>query len=323
MAKRVAEPVLPGFAEGEIAAHPTGLVREAFDMFNEYAKANKWVVTSVLDDRRIKAIRSSLPVYGGIEGWRKNLEKAARSDFLMGRVPGRDGRKTFKLDLDFLLQPKTRTRVIDGFYNGENDVPQTKQGETVKPAAINWRGQLERYRKGGWWPSQFGNRPEDPGPHLAPAEMIAEWRKRVGVTGMGHNGPHVETREEKLEASIRSYRKLGQWDRANKIEQELANLQKRPAVLVPAPDVAMTGMPPKSQRAAETSIPPMAFKGSHVPRPDPMVAATRAAAAGRDDYDAEPLGDDGAVLAEAQPSDEEPWPEEQPAPRWTAEELDA
>ena len=246
MPKGDVAPMLPGMGDGETTPHPGLNVQRFLALYNDYAKRNKWVVTTVLDDSRQSKIKKSLPVYKGLDGFEKALEVASRSDFLMGRVAGRDGRKTFKLDLDFLLAPKTRARVIDGFYNGEDQSMATKPTERIKPVGMNWRAILETYRAGKFWPAMQGNRPEGPGPHLAPEEMVAAWRQKHGVTGMvGHNGPQTETREDRMASSIVSYRKHGQWDRANKIEQELSVIQKRPAVLVPSPDAPNPDLSPR------------------------------------------------------------------------------
>lgn len=79
--------------------------------------------------------------------------------------------------------------------------------------------------------------------------------KRIHLPNVGFKPPHLknmpafvpEPREVRLSAMIASYRKHGDYQRANKIEEELATLENRPAVLVPAPDVAWVTMPPSSK----------------------------------------------------------------------------
>jgi hypothetical protein len=53
-----------------------------------------------------------------------------------------------------------------------------------------------------------------------------------------------EAREVRLAASIISYRKIGNHARANAIEEELARIEGRPPVLVPAPDARDPDVPP-------------------------------------------------------------------------------
>lgn len=52
-----------------------------------------------------------------------------------------------------------------------------------------------------------------------------------------------EPEEVRLAAMIATFRKLDRWADANEVEKRLAKLEGRPAVLVPAPDVARYGMP--------------------------------------------------------------------------------
>lgn len=250
-------PALPGLGMDDSTPHPTPIVDRFFKLYNEYAARNKWVVTEVLDEGRQRRIKKAIPVYKGLAGFEKNLEKAQRSDFLMGRVPGTNGRKTFKLHLDFLLAAETRNKLIDGLYNGEDQSTATKPTERIKPVGMNWRAILDSYPPNGrFWPAFQGNRPDGPGPYLAPAEMVELWRKKHGVTGMaGHNGPQTETREDRMASSIVSYRRHGQWDRANKIEGELAAIQKRPAVLVPAPDAPNPDLSPRQSPQSSRTRP--------------------------------------------------------------------
>lgn len=55
----------------------------------------------------------------------------------------------------------------------------------------------------------------------------------------------TETLEQRLAASIVSYRRYGKWAEANRVEEKLAAIEKREPVLVPAPEVAGIGFPPR------------------------------------------------------------------------------
>lgn len=58
----------------------------------------------------------------------------------------------------------------------------------------------------------------------------------------------------RLASMIASYRKHNKWADANRIEEQLAALEKRPAVLVPAPEVAFTsGKAERPRGSAERS----------------------------------------------------------------------
>lgn len=50
--------------------------------------------------------------------WATYFRQAAKSDFLTGRQPSRDGR-VWKADFEFFLQPKSMTRVLEGFYRDD------------------------------------------------------------------------------------------------------------------------------------------------------------------------------------------------------------
>lgn len=81
---------------------------------------------------------------------------------------------------------------------------------------------------------------------------FAERMKGVGVKASYAEPPkpfvQTETLEQRLAASIVSYRRHGKHADANRIEERLAALEKREPVLVPAPSVAHIGMP---ERPAE------------------------------------------------------------------------
>lgn len=236
--------IIPLFQDGELAVVPSPLVQQAYDLWNEFAKANKWQIAMVLDTGRRSALKRAVSDYGGIIGFRANLEKIQRSDWCMGRVPPKEGYKRFQASLDWFVRPVTVRKVIENFYNGVEPVTAAPSAGRIQPVAMNWRAILETYRVGKYWPAMQGNRPEGPGPHLAPADMVDAWRKKHGVTGMqGHNGPPQESLEERLRASIEGYRRIGRYEDANRVENKLAALLGRPAVHVPSPETASFGMP--------------------------------------------------------------------------------
>jgi hypothetical protein len=224
------------FEDGELADAPPPLARRAFDLYNDFAKRNGWAVAQLLDPGRVSALKKAMPYYGGVAGFQANLEKASRSEFLMGRVPGRNGQKAFKLDLDFLLQPKTMRRVIEGFYNGEQAATPTVTTSLSRAMAPTdrWSLFLRDYKgRQSMWPGDLGPRPEEPGCR-APAAMLEVCRKRLGLTVAA---PLPErSRTERMAELIVSYRNHGKYEDANRIERQLAAIEGRPAVEVPAPD---------------------------------------------------------------------------------------
>lgn len=55
----------------------------------------------------------------GIEYFRDFFEHCSRSPFLMGRAPPSPGRRPFRADLDWLLNPTNFVKVIEGKYHNE------------------------------------------------------------------------------------------------------------------------------------------------------------------------------------------------------------
>ncbi|MBG7619329.1 replication protein [Herbaspirillum sp. AP02] len=53
----------------------------------------------------------------GLEAWRSFFGYCAKSDFLTGGVPGRDGKKPFRAGLDFLFSPSGFAKTLEGTYH--------------------------------------------------------------------------------------------------------------------------------------------------------------------------------------------------------------
>ncbi|QDD65556.1 hypothetical protein EJD96_16025 [Herbaspirillum seropedicae] len=85
----------------------------------------------VLDDSRKNAIRArwraaaklSVAPFGyqtreeGMEAWKTFFAYCAKSAFLTGRVPGREGKKPFRADIDFLFAPTKFRSAVEGKYH--------------------------------------------------------------------------------------------------------------------------------------------------------------------------------------------------------------
>lgn len=102
---------------------------EAFDLYVSAAKQHHWVIPRKLDPDRRKALMATLKEWGGLDAWREALDKAAASDFIMGRIKRADEHANWRCDLDFLLKPKRFRRLMEGGYGG-----------AVPPAAMQQRG---------------------------------------------------------------------------------------------------------------------------------------------------------------------------------------
>lgn len=89
----------------------------AVEIFNAVAERTGWPQVRTLTQQRRTHLESRLSDCGGIDGWSDAIERAARSDFLTGKIPRGDGHQNWSPDFDFFLQPKTFTRLIEGSYD--------------------------------------------------------------------------------------------------------------------------------------------------------------------------------------------------------------
>ena len=75
--------------------------------------------------------------------WKKYFVFVAKSDFLCGRTPARDGRKPFYADLEWLVRPSNMAKVANGRYHQDSDEGRTDR--IVKIAEeMDRREQLEQ-----------------------------------------------------------------------------------------------------------------------------------------------------------------------------------
>lgn len=99
-------------------------IRKAFDAYNDLAALIPTAqAAKLLSPARRSALSARMKEAGGLDGWLAALESVKGSGFLCGIKPGRDG--PFSISLDFLLQPQSFTRLLEGFYhrdrsNGSN-----------------------------------------------------------------------------------------------------------------------------------------------------------------------------------------------------------
>lgn len=87
----------------------------AIEFWNDMAgKAGLPKVIRVTGPRRAKVI-ARLRQVGGIDGWKAVLERVARSDFLCGRLSGRE----WQCGLDFILSPSKIEKLMEGNYDNK------------------------------------------------------------------------------------------------------------------------------------------------------------------------------------------------------------
>jgi hypothetical protein len=115
-------PGLPGIEAAEIrqsdflpviAPEAPDFARQAFDAWNDLARDIGLPIAQAFTARRQSALKARLAEVGGLDGWGTALAKIRGSPFLRGET-SRDG---WKADLDFLLQQKSFTKLMEGSYD--------------------------------------------------------------------------------------------------------------------------------------------------------------------------------------------------------------
>jgi hypothetical protein len=99
-------------ADASFVAGKPDDVRTAFDEWNALAERCGLPKAKLLDDGRRKAIRSRLAA-GGLAAWRSALAEVERSSHCRG-----ENDRHWRADLDFVCQPKSWRRLLEGSYTG-------------------------------------------------------------------------------------------------------------------------------------------------------------------------------------------------------------
>lgn len=100
-----------------IGKHRPKWYNDAVAAYNEVAERLKWRLSTVPTDKRERALRKALPVYGGLEGWKAALLRAERSSFLTGKAKNGPGHETWRPSLDFFLQESSMVGLLEGKYD--------------------------------------------------------------------------------------------------------------------------------------------------------------------------------------------------------------
>lgn len=87
-------------------------LQQAFSEFSEMAKRVGLSVPQRLTVPRRAKLRARLKECGGIDGWRAALQSIESNPFFAG-----DNQRGWKADLDFMLQEKSFTKLMEGGYD--------------------------------------------------------------------------------------------------------------------------------------------------------------------------------------------------------------
>lgn len=61
---------------------------------------------------------SENPKHQNLDWWKNYFDHVKKSDFLIGKIDGRDGKPPFIVDLEWLVRPNNFAKVIEGKYHG-------------------------------------------------------------------------------------------------------------------------------------------------------------------------------------------------------------
>lgn len=97
----------------------------AFDAYNAAAQSAGWPVAKTLSVPRRSALKRRMADAGGLDGWTSALGRARASPFLTGAND-----RGWRADLDFFLQARSFTKLIEGGYDQRNPVPKPDRFQT-------------------------------------------------------------------------------------------------------------------------------------------------------------------------------------------------
>ena len=140
-------------------------IKIAFEEWNALAARRRLPAARNLDQARRKAIRARL-ADGGLGAWREALAAVDRSPHCRG-----ENDRNWRADLDFVCQPKSWRRLLEGFYGGGPAPPVAASPAEWTPD--RWRAVLANFRERGLWSDAIGPKPGEPGCR-APADLLAE-----------------------------------------------------------------------------------------------------------------------------------------------------
>lgn len=196
-------PIVPsGDGSDKVAGEQPDEVRKAFDLWNALATQCGLPVARDLTEARRRGLRKRLAGQG-ITGWTEALSLVARSQFCRGLIkPKSPDDQPFRADLDFVLQPKSFQRLLEGYYNRGPDAPlPIAAGAAAQPLsdADRWRRHLEVFRLNFHWPDELGPRPGREGCR-APLDLLGEFGFVHGVVPLNPLFPPTTEAKEPAHA---------------------------------------------------------------------------------------------------------------------------
>ena len=111
------QPDLRGDARERAGPPEKADCQEAMNIWNSVAERNGLAQAQRLTDKRKKQLKARLADCGGMAGWKAACEKVGASAFLLGENP-----RSWRADLDFVLQPTSFTKLMEGSYDTQSQM---------------------------------------------------------------------------------------------------------------------------------------------------------------------------------------------------------
>lgn len=108
---------------------------KAVGMWNDVAEKHGLPQCQKLTDTRRSKIRKRLKDCGGLEGWQLAMGKIGAADWMHG-----SNNRGWKADIDFVLQEKSFTRLMEGSYDRTDPPPGGDGGGSIMDAFDDIRG---------------------------------------------------------------------------------------------------------------------------------------------------------------------------------------
>lgn len=142
-------------------------LKPVVDHWNAMAKTHGLAVVKLLTDARRKALKARIEEVGGAGQFQVVIDEVPKSSFLLG-----DNDRKWKADLDFILQPTSFARLIEGKYHGQLTPNGHNSHETsAESFAVPWEDRIAFARENRAWPAKWGPYPNQPG-CLVPAALV-------------------------------------------------------------------------------------------------------------------------------------------------------
>lgn len=121
----------------------------AYQAYNAVAQKHGWPVCQHRSTMRDGHLRRRMQDAGGLSGWQHAMERADASDHLCGRSKRSAGYENWVPDIDFFLQAKSFTGLMEGKYDNRGDGAKPNHGSSATRDAARAAAELLNRRAQG------------------------------------------------------------------------------------------------------------------------------------------------------------------------------